>query len=80
MKRKTNISIKDAVGLKRTANIEVSRSGSYQSGDILDANSTSKLIDDKIDTVIGGASQALDTLKEIGDAIPTKVSQLQNDS
>ena len=46
----------------------------------MDANAVEKLIDDKITALVGGASAALDTLKEIGDAIPTKTSDLTNDS
>lgn len=56
--------------------VVLGESGPYTPGDILDANATKKMVDD----VVGGASAALDTLKELGDAIPTKVSQLTNDS
>lgn len=54
----------------------IGESGSYEIGDILDANSTEKMVNDIID----GADVDFDTLKELEDAIPTKVSQLQNDS
>lgn len=51
----------------------------YQTGDVLDANATEQLVKTKIDEIVDGATEALDTLKELGDAIPTKVSQLEND-
>lgn len=80
MKQKTNISVKNNLGYHITANMEIGENYGYASGDILDANAVAKLVDDKIDAVIGGASAALDTLKELGDAIPTKVSDLTNDA
>jgi len=43
--------------------------GTFQDGIILDANATSKLIDDKIANVVGGATTAADTLKELEDKI-----------
>ena len=79
MERKTNIYSKDNFGKNINVKLEVGASGSYTSGQLLDANATSKLIDDKIDEVVGGAAEALDTLKELGDAIPTKLSDLTND-
>ena len=79
MKQKTNISVKNNLGYHVTAEMEVGDNYGYASGDILDANATAKLIDDKINNLIGGASASSDTLKEISDAIPTKVSDLTND-
>jgi len=79
MNRKTGVSVMDNLGIRRKVNIEVGPNMGYLSGDVLDANATAKLIEDKINAVIGGASSALDTLKEIGDAIPTKLSDLTND-
>lgn len=80
MKNKTNISILDNVGVRRNASIEVGANGNNESGLILDANAVESLIDNKVDEIIGDASDALDTLKELGDALPTKVSDLQNDA
>lgn len=80
MKNKTNISILDNVGVRRNASIEVGANGNNESGLILDANAVESLIDNKVDEIIGGASDALNTLKELGDALPTKVSDLQNDA
>lgn len=79
MNRKTGVSVTDNLGIRRKVNMEVGPNMGYLSGDVLDANATAKLIEDKINAVIGGASSALDTLKEIGDAIPTKLSDLTND-
>lgn len=80
MKSKTDISILDNLGLRRKAEIEIGNSGSYESGLLMDANTIEKMIEAKINALIGGASANSDTLKEISDAIPTKVSQLNNDS
>lgn len=55
-------------------------SNGYAKGDILDANATAEFVVDKIDDVVNGAVEALDTLRELGDAIPTKTSQLTNDA
>lgn len=66
MKNKTNISILDNVGVRRNASIEVGANGNNESGLILDANAVESLIDNKVDEIIG-------------DALPTKVSDLQND-
>lgn len=55
-------------------------SNGYAKGDILDANATAEFVVDKIDNVVNGAIDALDTLRELGDAIPTKTSQLTNDA
>lgn len=78
-KTSLNIGIKNNAGIRVKPSVIVGNSGSYSSGDILDANATQKLVDDKIAEVVGGATQALDTLKELGDAIPTKLSDLTND-
>lgn len=80
MKSKTNISILDNVGLRRNATIEIGNSGSYESGLILDANAVEKLVKDLIAGVVGTAGASVDTLGEIAAAIPTKVSDLNNDS
>lgn len=77
---KTHIQVRNSLGYFVNSNILVGDSGNYTSGDLMDANAVEKLIDDKIAAVIGGASAALDTLKELGDAIPTKTSDLTNDS
>lgn len=52
----------------------------YGQATILDANATKELVDSRIDDVVDGAVEALDTLKELGDSMPTKLSQLQNDA
>lgn len=78
-KNKIDISVVNSAGVRVRPNIIVGDNGSYSSGDILDANATENVVDTKINDVIGGATEALDTLKEIGDAIPTKLSQLTND-
>ena len=80
MKSKTNISILDNVGLRRNATIEIGNAGSYESGLILDANAVEKLVKDLIAGVVGTAGASVDTLGEIAAAIPTKVSDLNNDS
>ena len=55
--------------------------GAFQDGIILDANATSKLIDDKIANVVGGATNAADTLKELEDKInQLAMSQINNDA
>ena len=43
MKRKTNISVRDNLGIRREISMEVGSDGNYPSGDILDANATSQL-------------------------------------
>lgn len=78
-KNKTNLSVVNAAGIRINPNIIVGDQGSFSSGDILDGNATEELVVQKIDDIVDGASDALNTLKEIGDAIPTKVSQLNND-
>ena len=80
MKNKTNISILDNVGLRRNATIEIGNDGSYESGLILDANAIEKMVKDLIAGVVGTAGPSVDTLGEIAGAIPTKVSDLNNDS
>ena len=80
MTRKTGISVMDNLGIRREVKMEVGSSNGYESGLVLDANATAELVKNKVDEIIGGASTALDTLKELGDAIPTKVSELTNDA
>lgn len=79
MKQKTNISVKNNLGYRVNVEMEVGDNGNYSSGDILDANATAQLIDEKISKIVGGASSSSDTLKEIEDSIPTKLSDLTND-
>ena len=80
MKQNTKISILDNLGIRRNATIEVGANGSHESGLLLDANAIEKLIENKIASLINGAGTDRDTLKEVSDAIPTNVSQLNNDS
>ena len=80
MTQKTNISILDNVGLRRNAMIEIGSDGSYESGIILDANAIEKMVKDLIAAVVGNAAANVDTLGELAAAIPTKVSDLNNDS
>lgn len=80
MKHKTNIRTKDSAGININPQIECGPFKGYISGELLDANAVSALIDQKISGVIGGASTSGDTLKELEQAIPTKVSDLNNDS
>lgn len=86
-KTKTNIAVKDNTGIRRKINIVSGDSGSFNSGDMLDANGVEMLVENKINSLVNGASASLDTLKEIenaieslGASIPTKVSDLENDS
>lgn len=79
-KNKTNLSVVNAAGIRINPNIIVGDQGSFSSGDILDANATEELVVQKLDDIVDGASDALNTLNEIGNAIPTKVSQLDNDA
>ncbi len=74
------MSITDNAGIRRKANIAIGNSGNYPSGTILDANAVEKMVEEKINAVIGGATSAGDTLKELQDTIPTKVSDLTNDA
>ena len=80
MKTNTDVSVLDNQGLRRKAAIEIGDNGSFESGLLMDANAIEKLIEAKIAALIGGAGSSSDTLKEISDSIPTKVSQLNNDS
>lgn len=80
MKNKTNISILDNIGLRRNAIIEIGNEGSYESGLILDANAIEKMVKNLIAGVVGTAGPSVDTLGEIAATIPTKVSDLNNDS
>lgn len=80
MKKGLEITTTDSLGRRIEPSLEVGKFGGYTAGTILDANAVNTLVKAKIDDVIGGASEALDTLKELGDALPTKLSQLTNDS
>lgn len=71
----------DNLGIRREVNIEVGASNGYASGDILDANATAELINNKIDTVVDGASSTMDTLKEVETEIsdlPTIRTSIEN--
>lgn len=78
-KNKTNLSVVNNIGVRVKPSIIVGEQGSYSSGDILDANAVEKVVKNKVNDVIGDAADALDTLEELGRALPTKLSQLQND-
>ena len=81
MKSKTDISILDNIGLRRKADIEIGDNGSYESGLLVDANAIEKMIGEKVDTVIDGASSTMDTLKEVETEIsdlPTIRTSIQN--
>ena len=81
MKRKTNIHTKDSAGVNINPQIECGPFKGYISGELLDANAVSALIDQKINVVIGGATTAGDTLKEIEDKIDAlAMSQITNDA
>lgn len=80
MKRKTNIYTKDHNGTNINPQIEIGAYKGYISGQLLDANAIVALVDAKIAEVINGASTAGDTLKELEDSIPTKISDLINDT
>ena len=87
MKNKTNISIIDNVGIRRNATIEIGRDGNYQSGVILDANATAKMIEDELSSSSAGAHQDIATVAISGSyndlidkpTIPTNISDLNND-
>lgn len=79
-KNKTNLSVVNAAGIRVNSNIIVGDQGSYSSGDILDANAVEQVVTTKVDAVVGNAIEALDTLEELGGALPTKVSDLENDT
>ena len=80
MKQNTKLSILDNLGIRRNATFVVGTGGSFESGILMDANAIEELIEKKITALINGASTDRDTLKEVSDAIPTKTSQLNNDS
>lgn len=81
MKRKTNIFAKDFDGRNINSQIEVGPYKGYTSGDLLDANAIVALIDQKIAGVVGGATTAADTLKELEDKInQLAMSQITNDA
>lgn len=81
MKQKTNISVKNNLGYHVTANMEIGPNKGYASGDILDANAVEQLVEDKINSLVGGATTSADTLKEIEDKITQlAMSQITNDA
>ena len=81
MKRKSNIYTKDSAGTNINPKIEMGPYKGYISGELLDANAVAALIDQKINVVIGGATTAGDTLKEIEDKIDAlAMSQITNDA
>jgi hypothetical protein len=69
LKNKLDISVKNNAGIRVKPDIIVGESGSYSSGDILDANAVEKVVTDKIGAVVGNAVEALDTLEEVGTAL-----------
>ena len=81
MKRKTNIHTKDNFGSNINPQIEIGQFKGYLPGEMLDANAVVTLIDQKIAQVVGGATTAADTLKEIEDKInQLAMSQINNDA
>ena len=81
MTRKTNIHTKDFDGVNINPQIEVGEFKGYSSGSLLDANAVVALIDQKIANVVGGATTAADTLKELEDKInQLAMSQITNDA
>lgn len=74
MKTKTNISVLDNTGARTNASIIVGDYNGYTSGDILDANSTAKLVDDRIEDVIGVAPETFDSLGEIVEELEKKAN------
>lgn len=81
MKHKSNIYTKDSDGRNINPKIEVGPYKGHTSGDLLDANAIETLIDQKIIGVVGGASTAADTLKELEDKIDRlAMSQITNDA
>lgn len=81
MKQNTKISILDNLGIRRNATIEVGLDGSYESGLILDANATEKMVEEKVDSIVDGASSTMDTLKEVETEIsdlPTIRTSIEN--
>lgn len=76
-----NVSVKNNAGIRVKPSVIVGNSGSYSSGDILDANAVEQLINSKIIGVVGGATTAADTLKELEDKIDRlAMSQISNDA
>ena len=76
-----NVSVKNNTGIRVKPSVIVGNSGSYSSGDILDANAVETLINSKITGVVGGATTAADTLKELEDKInQLAMSQISNDA
>lgn len=76
-----NVSVKNNAGISIKPSVIVGDQGSYSSGDILDANAVEALINSKITGVVGGATNAADTLKEIEDKVNAlKMSQVTNDA
>jgi hypothetical protein len=81
MKQGNKISILDNLGIRRSVKIEVGKSGSNESGILMDANAVEKMIDDKISSVVGGATSSADTLKELEDKVnQLAMSQITNDA
>lgn len=61
--------------------IVIGDGNSYTPGEILDANAVETLINNKIANVVGGATTAADTLKEVEDKInQLAMSQISNDA
>ena len=61
--------IGSSVKLPRHPKLILGEPGKYVHGDILDANAVTSEIDSKITALINNAPSALDTLKEIADAL-----------
>ncbi len=61
--------IGSSVKLPRHPKLILGEPGKYVHGDILDANAVTSEIDSKIAALINNAPSALDTLKEIADAL-----------
>lgn len=83
MKSKTNISIVDNAKIRRKSDIIIGKKGEFPSGDILDANATKELVEDKISDVAESvqaitdmAPEDFDTLKEAADAITSLQSNM----
>lgn len=65
MKRKTNISVMDNLGIRREVNMQVGEDNGYLSGDILDANATSKLVEEKASNIASDiADQKINNMPE----------------
>lgn len=76
MKKKTNISVQDVRGIRRTPDLILGdKVVKNVSGDIMDANATEELVNDKIAEVIGTAPEILDTLGEIVQELETKADK-----